>query len=289
MYKILQDWGIEDEFKKISSKPDTINMLSFAGWYLGSFRWDSEVLKETRGEFGLTTYGALQALLYRTALSSGASIRFGAKVVSLSPCSKYPSVTLACGEVIHADVLVGADGVNGVTRKYITSNEGVSKETGIGAERADLCMFSVSIPKQSILEDPELAYLINRRNNDMFVWLGYTSAAVGFPSGESCDFSLYVYGPDDQTRDLPSILRGAEPSLIKLARLATGFHGHSEHRTPTPLAHEYVLDKWTEDKLVVIGEAAHPLPVSVTARPAFYILLILFLSARFSTILRIIG
>ncbi|KAJ3989212.1 hypothetical protein F5890DRAFT_1487400 [Lentinula detonsa] len=276
LYKILRGWDLESELRKVSSKPETINMLSYeSGSYLGSIRWDREVLKETDGEFGLTTYSALRSLLHREAVSQGVCVQFGAKVVALETRSSSPSVTLEDGEILRADLLVGADGVNGLTREYISTHgspletqqtspsrkrtyKGV--ETGERTEGLKLEMFSVSIPKNLILDNSQLAYLITRRENDMFVWLGHERSAIGFPSGQSGDFSLCFYGLElesRQTRDLHHILRGAEPSLLKLSRLASQT---SSSLKCNPIAHENVLDTWIDGSLVVIGEAAHPLP-----------------------------
>ncbi|KAJ3784468.1 hypothetical protein GGU10DRAFT_271425 [Lentinula aff. detonsa] len=259
LYKILRGWDLESELRKVSSKPETINMLSYeSGSYLGSIRWDREVLKETDGEFGLTTYSALRSLLHREAVSQGVCVQFGAKVVALETRSSSPSVTLEDGEILRADLLVGADGVNGLTREYISTHGSPldTQQTSPSRKR------TVSIPKNLILDNSQLAYLITRRENDMFVWLGHERSAIGFPSvsGQSGDFSLCFYGLElesRQSRDLHHILRGAEPSLLKLSRLASQT---SSSLKCSPITHENVLDTWTDGSLVVIGEAAHPLP-----------------------------
>ncbi|KAJ3812819.1 hypothetical protein F5876DRAFT_74474 [Lentinula aff. lateritia] len=275
LHKILCEWGLEAELKEISSKPKMMNMLSYNnGTYLGSLTWDQEVLKETSGEFRLTTYSALWTLLYRETISQGACVRFGTKIVSLKTRSISPSVTLESGETVHADLLIGADGVNGLTRKYISASASPynyahndrkdqraygEAKPGARIESAKFKMFSASIPKKSIINDPQLAYLINRRENDMFVWIGHEHSAVGFPSGNSCDFFLNVYGLESavQAQDLQHVLCGAESSLLKLSRIASETFSSL---TYAPLIHESVLETWVDGSLVVIGEAAHPLP-----------------------------
>ncbi|KAJ3889133.1 hypothetical protein GG344DRAFT_79103 [Lentinula edodes] len=279
LHKILCEWGLEAELKEISSKPKTMNMLSYNnGTYLGSLTWDQEVLKETGGEFRLTTYSALWTLLYRETISQGVCVRFGAKIVSLKTRSISPSVSLESGETVYADLLIGADGVNGLTRKYISASavppddyahndQSCGKDQraygeakpGARIESAKFKMFSASIPKKSIINDPQLAYLINRRENDMFVWIGHEHSAIGFPSGNSSDFFLSVYGLESgvQARDLQHVLYGAESSLLKLSRIASETFSSL---TYAPLIHESVLETWVDGSLVVIGEAAHPLP-----------------------------
>ncbi|KAJ3974217.1 hypothetical protein EV361DRAFT_947219 [Lentinula raphanica] len=270
LYKILREWNLETELKKVSSRPETINLLSYdSGSYLGSIAWDQEILKETNGEFGLISYSALRALLYREAISQGACVRFNAKVLALECHSNSPSVTLQSGDVVSADLLIGADGVNGITREYITTHgpppnaQHISKQeviyegTGNASARIKNPKVNMSIPKESILNDPQLAYLLDRRENDIFVWVGHEHSAVGFPNGQSDDFSLSVYQLESMQGDLWSSLHGAEPSLLRLSQLASRT---SPKPVFAPLAHEDVLDTWTDGRLVVIGEAAHPLP-----------------------------
>ncbi|KAJ3761326.1 hypothetical protein EV360DRAFT_38035, partial [Lentinula raphanica] len=274
LYKILREWNLETELKKVSSRPETINLLSYdSGSYLGSIAWDQEILKETNGEFGLISYSALRTLLYREAISQGACVRFNAKVLALECHANSPSVTLQSGDVVSADLLIGADGVNGITRDIsLFLSLPIMNWLTYKGIRCD----SMSIPKESILNDPQLAYLLDRRENDIFVWLGHEHSAVGFPNGQSDDFSLCVYQLESMQGDLWSSLHGAEPryahiiphlyhmdsesilsSLLRLSQLASRT---SPKPVFAPLAHEDVLDTWTDGRLVVIGEAAHPLP-----------------------------
>lgn len=48
-------------------------------------------------------------MLYQAALDKGATIRLGCQVVSVD--EQTPSVTLKSGEVVHGDVIIGADGM----------------------------------------------------------------------------------------------------------------------------------------------------------------------------------
>lgn len=96
---------------------------------------DTDILSDSQ-------YSALRALLYHAAISRGASVHFGARVVSLNVLSRFPSVTLECGDSIYADIVVGADGVDGITRRhFVTStfdSTGVlDKEKGIWKSSKD--------------------------------------------------------------------------------------------------------------------------------------------------------
>jgi salicylate hydroxylase len=55
--------------------------------------------------------------LRTTARSTGAEIRFDANVKSIDPDNR--KVILSSGEVVYADVIVGADGVWGSARSHM--------------------------------------------------------------------------------------------------------------------------------------------------------------------------
>lgn len=62
--------------------------------------------------------------MYETAVSYGADIRPECRVTSVSvPEDGRPSVQLESGEVIEADVVVGADGSNSVVRRDMLGQE----------------------------------------------------------------------------------------------------------------------------------------------------------------------
>jgi salicylate hydroxylase len=113
------------------------------GETLGQHTWDEEVLRETRGEFIFCHVGPpsfsihdrlsssyhlltgyypnqhsdLLQLLHETAVSLGAKIRMGVAVTGIDPETRR--VKLTSGEILTGDVIVGADGATGVSRRLL--------------------------------------------------------------------------------------------------------------------------------------------------------------------------
>ncbi|KAG6874730.1 hypothetical protein C0992_006809, partial [Termitomyces sp. T32_za158] len=88
------------------------------GELLGTHRWGEEVLRDTNGEFLFTQHAALRHLLYELALFSGAVVLLGTKVSTIDAVNR--TVTLAdSGEQLPADVIIGADGPTGLTRRLL--------------------------------------------------------------------------------------------------------------------------------------------------------------------------
>ena len=65
------------------------------------------------------------------------SIRFNARVQAVDPGSgtSQPFVTLANGETISGDVVIGADGVKSVVRPVVTGQSDRASDTGDAAYR----------------------------------------------------------------------------------------------------------------------------------------------------------
>jgi salicylate hydroxylase len=72
-------------------------------------------------------------MLYNLAVSAGVTVSFNALVTSVSvdQSTKIPQVRLASGEVLNADVIVGADGSSSVTRQAVTGSTDDGVDSGM--------------------------------------------------------------------------------------------------------------------------------------------------------------
>lgn len=90
-------------------------------------------------------------VLHELASEAGAHITLNAEVKSVQPgtsAQPRPTVTLATGEVVTADILIGADGHNGITRRTIFVED--------PPEPAGLTVYTGTIPGEVMSQDPEL-------------------------------------------------------------------------------------------------------------------------------------
>lgn len=97
------------------------------------------------------------------------NIRVGCRVVSLDPSK--PSVTLASGEIVSADILIGADGVKSITRQYVVGGPDAPMATGDSAYRA-------LIPTEKLLQDDDLKSLVEK--TESIIWMGPKGHIVGY-------------------------------------------------------------------------------------------------------------
>ena len=97
----------------------------------------------------------MHRLLYDLAASAGAEITFGAAVTAVAPGEPKPSITLASGEVLEADIVIGADGPNSFVRETVL---GEDNEEG---KISGYSCFGAVIPGERLVNDPELSHLLN--------------------------------------------------------------------------------------------------------------------------------
>lgn len=101
--------------------------------------------------------------------SSLMTLRLNSRVVAVDPC--VPSVTLQTGEVVTADLVIGADGVRSTIREVVMGGPDKPLPTGDAAYRA-------IIPTELMQDDPELRMLIDAPG--LTIWLGPGKHIVGY-------------------------------------------------------------------------------------------------------------
>ncbi|KAG1873092.1 hypothetical protein F4604DRAFT_1925582 [Suillus subluteus] len=145
--RLLMRWGLGPRLEELGVK---IQAMSLKRWsndeVIGWTPLGDVVEKEYGAPFYLLHRADFHRLLYE-ATEPYCNIRVNSRVVSVDPSK--PSVTLASGEVVSADLIIGADGVKSVTREYVVGGPDKPRATGDAAYRA-------LIPAEKLLEDDEL-------------------------------------------------------------------------------------------------------------------------------------
>jgi len=260
--KILFHWGLERALRQVSITSSAMEVEIYeTGEYLGTHLWEAEVLRETGGDFLFLHHDGLRKILYDAAIAAGAEVRAGTKVVSVS--GKGPHVTLTTGETLLADVIIGADGRSSVVQQAIIGKD------AFNAVPYQSLFYNTTVPAELMRADPQLAPFFKRPIETMFVWLGNNRTAVAFRIGGKDEFALHLWVPprqrglcDDECwgggldlKEMRRQLGECEPRLLKLTKLAA---------TPARVQVKMVppIEDWVDEhgRMVIIGEAAHPLP-----------------------------
>ncbi|OCH90236.1 FAD/NAD-P-binding domain-containing protein, partial [Obba rivulosa] len=260
--KVLYRWGMETQMTEfaIQSRSIVYSRCEYdSGSVVSGHEWEEEVMNQTGGGHLLAHYADVRKMLYDAAVELGTKIRTSAKISSVSLDISKPSVTLESGDVIEADIIVGADGHSGPTRAAVLADKD-------SAQYMNSIMYNSVIPAEDILADPELAEFVQQKGT-VFTWYSEDYGVMGFQiqrrDGRE-EFALQVYAPSTvdegitrrpaDTAELLEALKGAEPRLQKLAALASFV-------ARVPVVHRPHLEDWVHrgGKLIVIGQAAHPL------------------------------
>ncbi|KAJ7616434.1 hypothetical protein FB45DRAFT_1034752 [Roridomyces roridus] len=266
--KILFDWGLEAEIRSNAVVGSGFTVYKYDGGgkrdYLGTNRWDPELLAEARGLFLQMRHKDLLRILYDTAVkrpsTSKVSVEFGVTVVDadFDACS----VTLASGKVYAGDALIGADGAFGYLRRRMNQEQGSPGEDQLRG----LAVYSAIVPKEVAMQDDQLQELYQDPQRRMVTfWMGPNRGAQAFLAGKDEDVVFWVYTPDgaqDGTwtqsaeKKITDVLGTCDPVIRRLAELAGP-------ATCVQIKNYLELESWVSrsGKVLLLGEAAHPFPI----------------------------
>ncbi|THU85129.1 FAD/NAD(P)-binding domain-containing protein [Dendrothele bispora CBS 962.96] len=258
MTRVLTRWGLAPYLSKFAQKCTQFSfMQGETGEQIGLMKLHEELLRDLLADFMFIQHGDLLSILLDLALREGVELRYNSKAVTIA--TNPPSLTLDNGETLYADLIVGADGQRSFIRDVILSKP-------LEEEPADQMCLTFSIPTELMQADDDLRHLTEI--SDWSIWLGDSylfhgslvsgqrrySILLSFSVDE--DLSEYLenwtnhYSLDHFNLDLDRF----DPRVAKLLQMA-------EYVTPTSYMKRPALDTLVDDhaKIVLVGEAAHPL------------------------------
>ncbi|KAJ5818913.1 Salicylate hydroxylase [Penicillium riverlandense] len=187
-------------------------------------------------------------VLVKEAQRLGAKIRLNAEVVSVD--FNDTSVQLTTQEKIHADVIIGADGLRSVVRDEILGYHIEPVETGDLAYRATIPKERVEALNEPFLQEPSLR-----------AWVGPRQHAVLYPVRNSATFNLVLLCPDDlpagvatsagNVHEMRNLFKGWDPRLTALI-------AQVDNVLKWKICHMKELDTWCKNSVALLGDACHP-------------------------------
>ena len=156
--RLLHRWGLRQALAAVAVEPTAIVFRRYdTSTRVGYTRWGMRMVEDHGSPYYHIHRGDYHAMLLRLAgAAPGVNIRLNAAVRDVQPDPTLPggpSVTLASGEVLYADVIIGADGVKSIVQKAVTGLDDAPIPTGDAAYRA-------IIPTDLMLQDPDLRQLV---------------------------------------------------------------------------------------------------------------------------------
>ncbi|KAF7308150.1 hypothetical protein HMN09_00662700 [Mycena chlorophos] len=282
--RILFDWGLHEEGRKMEYKPG-VGAAFFSGFryegkgpnavpdLMGYQSYSEEMLKEVRGDFLILRYAdliwVLDQLLRRLPPLPGKkaveNVRFNAEVtaVDLDACC----VTLKNGETLYADSIIGADGLEGAVRaalKYEAMTRDREEDNwsdDSGSIRSEILhqefwFYSGMIPPEDVARVDQ-SVLKAFLGHGQGIFFGHNRTALLLGMGNQLSLCIIVNEGGHKT-----ITESLGPDCDAVIRQLAAF---ADANTQCPIVirrtgEHAQLESWVSQsgRVAVLGEAAHP-------------------------------
>ncbi|TVY16356.1 FAD-dependent monooxygenase OpS4 [Lachnellula arida] len=250
--RILKSWGLETKFIAKVMCPKSVAIRRYAtGEVIGRTEMNP-VLQDKYGfPYWFIHRADYQNILYDAAIEAGIQILLGTPIESVD--EKEPTVILASGKELKADLIVGADGVRSRTRASVLKEE-------VEALESSQCAYSATVPVNLMNSDPNLAHLMTDVNANL--WLGPDGHIMGYPIRNGEVYNLVLVSPGKASvgkwndradvEEMRSRHAEWEPTVQRLL-------SHVTTCLKWKLAYVPPLERWASKngRVVIIGDAAH--------------------------------
>ncbi|KAI0000203.1 FAD/NAD-P-binding domain-containing protein [Russula compacta] len=283
--RILSHWEVEKELaEKASITPSSSILDMKTGRSIGQSAWQMGLIEEMGSPFLMVHHADLLEILHRLASSAGARVKFGVTVESVEAAQETPpgndatstsiagsssrtlrpTVRLKTGEILHADVIIGADGRRSIVRRVVMDEDEEPEAMSPG-----LSMYTGCVPMAEVRKYAPLRQLVDV---GWQIWIGDGRVVLGYPIRQHQEFVVHIWWQDpngstavarsgaldswDPTTSLNPLRYKdgqMDPRLRFLLDKAGPVSRQSWIVPPPP-------DTWVDESetIILIGEAAHP-------------------------------
>jgi salicylate hydroxylase len=225
-------------------------------WESGKLLGVAPVNKSFGDQYVIHRADLHHALFDRATALPNVQVRTKSTVISAS-FGTPPSVTLANGEVITADVVLAADGIKSRLRKQLLNlDEDIPIPTGDAAYRAIL-------PREAMESDPVLRELVDTPRGTR--WIGPGRHVMAYPMKQHKLYNMVLLHPDTfgseeswtanaTKQELVDTYAGWDPVLQKLFALIP-----DKTVLKWKLCTHGPLPTWVRGCVALMGDACHPM------------------------------
>ncbi|WPP01732.1 FAD-dependent monooxygenase [Pseudomonas sp. HR96] len=246
--KIFRRQGIEKQLEAMGSHPDFWFSRDADGEYLSRI---------PLGEFARKEYGAAYLTVHRgdlhalqmTAIAPN-SVHMGKHLLSLDESGDDVLLTFADGSTARADIVIGADGINSRVREHL-----------LGAEAPT---YSGWVGHRALIPAEKLAQYDFNFEDCVKWWSSDRHLMVYYTTGKRDEYYFVSGVPQAQWE-------GGDASFVDCSREAmyeafTGYHptvqaliANADSITKWPLLNRQPLPVWSRGRMVLLGDACHPM------------------------------
>ncbi|KAL1746896.1 hypothetical protein HDZ31DRAFT_33048 [Schizophyllum fasciatum] len=192
--RLLERWGLADQLRQVGVEPQALVFRRYAnGETVGRTEWRNSMRERYVAPYYHVHRQDLHRILNDKASASGATLSTNSTVSAITSASASPEgkpqVVLENGDVITADLVVGADGIRSFVRSYVTGQPDRPVPTGDAAYRAVIDADAIRRT-----QDRDLISLIDQRETT--VWMGPQKHIVGYNVSAQQRYNLVLIHPD---------------------------------------------------------------------------------------------
>jgi len=250
--RLLFRWGLRDALSTYAVELEAIVIRRYStGEHVG-YRRLGRYADPTSEPYCSIHRADYHKLLYDLA-APYMTLRLNSKVVSVDPDT--PSLTLVSGEVVHGDLIIGADGIKSYIQKIVLGEANAALATGDAVYRA-------IIPSELMLADDDLRTFIEKR--EMTIWMGPERHIVGYPLRGGQLYNFVMAHPDDgsieswtapgNVEKMRTDYADFEPRIRKMMQLVNS-------TLDWRLMDRLPLATWNHPsgRVTLLGDACHPM------------------------------
>src|SRR5262249_35575412 len=256
--KVLRRLGVEDELTRTGIKAQCyISRAWDTGATIYEIYFDAASEQRYGGPYLNVHRGDLHDVLGQAVAPK--TIAFGHQLVDLKKSNGRYSLRFGNGETAQADIVIGADGIRSKVREILLG-DGPPRFIGAVGHRAvfpSKRLGGFKIPDCTKWWGPDrhsLAYFVTGKRDELYVigvvpTRAWDSGAVSLPSSRDVVMAEFAGFHDDLRR------------VLSVADNVTGW----------PIFDRARDDRWSGDRVVLMGDACHPVPPFMAAGGAMAI------------------
>ncbi|CAG7926646.1 unnamed protein product [Penicillium olsonii] len=252
MLRLFDRWGVSE---LIHAQDVALEHIHVRRWDNGKLLGTVPVNKTFGQQVVIHRADLHNAIIDRALALPNVELRENSPVtgVSFSPAS----VTLANGDIVRGDVVVGADGIKSTIRSHLLEDSTIKAvATGDAAYR-------IMLPREVMEKDPELKALIDEPQATR--WLGPGRHIIAYPVRKHELYNVVLLHPDSHGVDESWTTKGSKQEVVenydgwdstvrKLIELVD-----DNEVLEWKLCLHHPLSTWIRGSVALIGDACHPM------------------------------